>query len=256
MVDFYEFLIGGPEIQRLYDNDFDNDEDIHIFGTSKNERIYLSWFKSVLYTTPRDFCLLSTVKRLPNGSLVVCAKSIVNSECPPVNGRVRADLITSGFLLEPISDNPPRTRLSNLLLVDPAGGIPKWIINTQAASRPLIIADMANCSLEWNKNKRKGTRKNELGRLLYTTSLYQPPSKRKTSSEGKLSIENNAKKDATVVVPVKAPYTSNLYYICHGLNPYDERGALPVGSLRLKVIMAKGLKSTDLNGLSDPYLGK
>jgi len=69
--------------------------------------------------------------------------------CPVKKKVVRAETIISGYFIESIRDNPPKTLVSIISQTDIKGSIPTMIVNAVAQKAPI----------EWVNNLTKGCEK-------------------------------------------------------------------------------------------------
>ena len=86
----------------------------------------------------RDVVILMTKQKLDNGAEVLILKSVENSKAPPQTDKyVRAQIITSFFLFEPVEGG--KSQVTRALHVDPAGNIPTAVINASAKGTHAVI---------------------------------------------------------------------------------------------------------------------
>nr|CAG8596285.1 14438_t:CDS:2 [Entrophospora candida] len=88
---------------------------------------------------PRDLSLVEKIECTRNGSIYFVAKSVQTDKVPKVANRVRAYIHLNGWVLEPISINPPKTRVSYVLQTQIKGWIPVFVANKYLSKRPLIL---------------------------------------------------------------------------------------------------------------------
>jgi len=85
----------------------------------------------------RDFCVLSTSKRIGTDKIVVTAASINYPNCPDRPNYVRGELRTSGSIVEKIDNNS--VKLTYLVQVDPKGLLPTYVVNWVASEQALNV---------------------------------------------------------------------------------------------------------------------
>mmetsp|Transcript_1502 Transcript_1502/g.1700 ORF Transcript_1502/g.1700 Transcript_1502/m.1700 type:complete len:234 (+) Transcript_1502:25-726(+) len=87
----------------------------------------------------RDMCVLMSFKRTDgeNSKALCIGTSIVNPGCPEVNGIVRANILASGFVLEPLGPN--KTKVTYLIQLELGGWIPAWVTNFVGTEAPLAL---------------------------------------------------------------------------------------------------------------------
>ena len=66
------------------------------------------------------------------------ANSIENSDVPLGEGHVRADLKIGLYLFEPVAGDATRTHHQSVILIDPKGNIPAYIVNATLANRSVF----------------------------------------------------------------------------------------------------------------------
>ncbi|CAJ0825364.1 5140_t:CDS:10 [Entrophospora sp. SA101] len=88
---------------------------------------------------PRDLSLVEKIECTRNGSIYFVAKSVQTDKVPKVANRVRAYIHLNGWVLEPISINPPKTKVSYVLQTQIKGWIPVFVANKYLSKRPLIL---------------------------------------------------------------------------------------------------------------------
>ncbi|CAG8480234.1 9481_t:CDS:2, partial [Racocetra fulgida] len=86
-----------------------------------------------------DVSLVEKVEWTPNGTIYFVFTSVNTIKIPPVAGRIRSALSLSGWILEPISSNPPSTKVTYILQLHVRGWIPSVVAKKYLARRPLII---------------------------------------------------------------------------------------------------------------------
>lgn len=83
----------------------------------------------------RDFVYRGDLVRNNDATLVeVLLKSVVHPKAPVRDGIVRGELVFGKYIIEKIMDN--KTKLSVIVLADPKGAIPKWVVNLYQKSWP------------------------------------------------------------------------------------------------------------------------
>ncbi|CAG8831151.1 36220_t:CDS:2, partial [Racocetra persica] len=87
----------------------------------------------------RDVSLVEKVEWTPNGTIYFVFTSVNTIKIPPVAGRIRSALSLSGWIIEPISSNPPSTKVTYILQLHVRGWIPSVVAKKYLARRPLII---------------------------------------------------------------------------------------------------------------------
>ena len=72
-------------------------------------------------------------------NILLCGVSIVDEDLPPTKKYVRGEVMMSGYLLEPISDE--ETRITSIVFVNPKGWIPNFVVS---ASKNGEFAELMN----------------------------------------------------------------------------------------------------------------
>ncbi|CAG8441691.1 2757_t:CDS:10 [Diversispora eburnea] len=89
--------------------------------------------------TVRDLSLVEKIECTPTGTISFIATSVDNPKVPCINGRIRAEIKLHGWILEPISFSPPKTKVSYVLQAQVNGWIPAVFVKKYMARRPVII---------------------------------------------------------------------------------------------------------------------
>jgi len=93
---------------------------------------------------PRDFCLAVSHRIESDGTYLQLSRSVEDISVPLISGKVRAELLNSGFIIKPIVQVNGVTKYSckvtYVVQFDPKGLIPSYIANKVAEYQPLRIA--------------------------------------------------------------------------------------------------------------------
>ncbi|CAG8514083.1 18432_t:CDS:2 [Dentiscutata erythropus] len=88
---------------------------------------------------PRDLSLVEKIECTPTGEIYFSATSIDNPKVPHVSGKIRAEMILTGWILEPLSAAPPRTRVIYINQVNVNGWSPKFLVSTVMSRRSFVL---------------------------------------------------------------------------------------------------------------------
>ncbi len=87
--------------------------------------------------TPRDFCIASRMKRQDDGAIWFISVSVNHVRCPPVEGRLRAQLVLGGTLVTPLG--PTTCRVMHMAAVVQPEPYPEFLIERDNIRIPLHI---------------------------------------------------------------------------------------------------------------------
>jgi len=127
-----EMYVGGKDIEE-YD---------------PRTRVSHLMFSGMYGVSGRDTCVLTSYKKLSDGSIAVCAFSIVHPSCPLQKSYVRAEIFNSGFYLEPLQDEPNSCYVTYIVCWDAKGWIPKSLLSIAQTKQPMCVANMRKCLLK------------------------------------------------------------------------------------------------------------
>eukprot|EP00112_Aurelia_sp_Birch-Aquarium-sp1_P018406 Seg4388.2 transcript_id=Seg4388.2/GoldUCD/mRNA.D3Y31 product="Protein ENHANCED DISEASE RESISTANCE 2-like" protein_id=Seg4388.2/GoldUCD/D3Y31 len=101
-------------------------------------------YKPVWPTTARDFCSITATRHVKGDTYAMAVKAATHPSCPPVKGRQRAEVITGGFIIVGVTDDPPVCKVTFVTRADLKGKIPASMVNKVNEKQPLyagIIRD-------------------------------------------------------------------------------------------------------------------
>jgi len=105
---------------------------------------------------PRDFCLAVSHRIESDGTYLQLSRSIEDPSVPLISGKVRAELLTSGFIIKPLVQVNGVTKYSckvtYVVQFDPKGLIPSFLANKVAEYQPLRIAKIRSIMKRMNAN--------------------------------------------------------------------------------------------------------
>ncbi|CAG8472636.1 11472_t:CDS:10 [Dentiscutata heterogama] len=87
----------------------------------------------------KDLSLVEKIECTPTGEIYFAATSVDNPKVPHVSGRIRAEMILTGWILEPLSSAPPRTRVIYINQVNVNGWPPKFLVSTVMSRRSFVL---------------------------------------------------------------------------------------------------------------------
>jgi hypothetical protein len=130
----------------------------------KDHHIYYANFKVGPMLSDRDFVWWCLDANLPDGSYVSTGKSILTKDCPDVSGRVRGEIRASGYVVQPVKDDPKSSKVTYVVQTDPRGWLPTWIVNIVAASQaynPGIMKEKVPMFMEMMEKEAKAKQEKE-----------------------------------------------------------------------------------------------
>ena len=119
--------VGSYEVERFSEN----------FTT-----IYVAYKGSMLGATPTDFVLAQIMRRFSDGTICIIMRSIPNGDelVPEKKGFARTRMETGGWMLEKVSSDPPRTRITSIQELDYSGKANKRTLDAAKARMVSIVA--------------------------------------------------------------------------------------------------------------------
>jgi hypothetical protein len=98
-------------------------------------------YHPIFPTSGRDFVVLNSIVKRPDGSYLRSAVSVEHPDCPEVSGVVRANLLFACFLVTS-NASTGNCDVQYTLYVDLKGSIPAWIVARVATDQPLSLAGL------------------------------------------------------------------------------------------------------------------
>ncbi|XP_046847721.1 uncharacterized protein LOC124441316 [Xenia sp. Carnegie-2017] len=96
-------------------------------------------YRGIWPVSNRDFCSYSATRVLKNNIVVYFASHVKHPSCPANKKIVRGKILIGGYVMEIISENPPRIKTSYITHVDLEGSVPSRIVNKITASQPASV---------------------------------------------------------------------------------------------------------------------
>jgi hypothetical protein len=124
----------------------------------KDHHIYYANFKVGPMLSDRDFVWWCIDANLQDGTYISTGKSMLTKDCPDVPKRVRGEIRASGYVVQPVKDDPKSSRVTYVVQTDPRGWLPTWIVNIVAASQaynPGIMKEKVPMFLETFEKEAK-----------------------------------------------------------------------------------------------------
>ncbi|XP_057315186.1 uncharacterized protein LOC130656366 isoform X2 [Hydractinia symbiolongicarpus] len=192
------------EFKKEYDNLFDQGEDVELIGDGLTKIVHLQ-YQNVWPTTGRDFCSISAFRHIKDNLYGIMVKAVTHAECPPIKNKVRGEVLIGGFMVEVISSDPPRNRLTYVTRADLHGSIPQRIINRVSAEQPLFAA-----SIRKHVERRYEIQDPEESKSNWLEKLHSAPSiiekiavPMVNTATAIFKDENNSETDGSPELPVK-----------------------------------------------------
>ncbi|XP_004363580.2 hypothetical protein CAOG_03852 [Capsaspora owczarzaki ATCC 30864] len=129
-------LVSDFQRRREYDNFTTSIREVEKVGHHCSVWYFMD--ESALYfnKVTRDFCCV-TKRVQKDGKYVVASTSATHSSCPPISGRVRGEVLPSGWVVEPIGDG--RCWLTYLLALDLCGNVSSSLIKRIHQGVPMFL---------------------------------------------------------------------------------------------------------------------
>ncbi|ELR12849.1 START domain containing protein [Acanthamoeba castellanii str. Neff] len=102
----------------------------------------------ITYSAPwplnsRDVCVVMSSREYEDGTVIVIARSVADDNCPEINGTVRAELLSSGYVITPRDEGG--IHVAYILQIDFKGRIPSWITNILSMEMPKSLSRVGKC---------------------------------------------------------------------------------------------------------------
>lgn len=109
-------------------------------GPDLDEVFYVG-VKSPSGLSNRDYVKVRRFKKLEDGSYIVIERSTTHPNYPPRKNFVRAEVLLSGHLIQPVPGNPNACRVTNVSEIDLKGSIPGPVVNFLTTKAPFSWFD-------------------------------------------------------------------------------------------------------------------
>jgi len=120
------FSTEHSEVKR-YDPDTLSIKVVH--EVSSDIKIYQSTHSTPFPVTSREFLALRCRKVASDGTCYVWGASINRKDILQLSGHVRGVIAVSGWIIEPVKDDPNSSMVRRVFKVDPKGSIPTMVVN-------------------------------------------------------------------------------------------------------------------------------
>jgi hypothetical protein len=160
--DILALLLDDTRIQE-FDEIFDNFQPILRLDACTNVRRLI--FKGIWPSAPRDFVVMTTCFRRPDGSAIIASRSATNELEPPVAGFVRGFTQVTGYHVQPYetlsesecADFPGLASggcvVTGLWHSELGGTLPASLINILSVNAPLKMLHAMDCILAQPKKR-------------------------------------------------------------------------------------------------------
>jgi len=121
--------------------------DFKIIKEIEKDKMWLFYtaFKATFPVTNREFTNVRTyIEDDGSGKSLLYGFSVNYKDQPIIDGRVRAAVLIFGWIMEPIPNEPGKTKLTRIAQLDPKGNIPLFVVNLFIAKTGNIIASIKN----------------------------------------------------------------------------------------------------------------
>lgn len=96
--------------------------------------------KGIMFTSPRDFCVVSTYREEADGRFVIATRS-VDHPAGQRSGYVRATSLISGYIITPHPTNPDMCELKVIAHMDLGGNLPVMVVRYLGLSAPIKMVE-------------------------------------------------------------------------------------------------------------------
>lgn len=94
--------------------------------------------KSIMFTSARDFCVASTVRREANGRILIATRSVEHPQGHQ-KGYVRALIYISGYVVTPDPKDPNACEVAVVAHMDLGGNLPAMVVRYLGLSAPIKL---------------------------------------------------------------------------------------------------------------------
>lgn len=105
-----------------------------------NTEVRLASCKGIMFTSPRDFCVVTTYREMPDGRVVIATRS-VDHPAGRRGGYTRALMLISGYILTPHPTDPNKCELKVVAHIDLGGNLPVMVVRYLGLSAPIKMVE-------------------------------------------------------------------------------------------------------------------
>ena len=132
-------LLGQTERKAQYDSMFMRGNLVEVVDDFTS--VCYERYHPIFPTSGRDFVVLYSVAKRPDGSYLRSAVSVEHGDCPEVSGVVRGAVLFASMLVTPSPADPhQKCDVTYTVQVDLRGSIPAWIVARVASEQPQVLA--------------------------------------------------------------------------------------------------------------------
>jgi hypothetical protein len=125
----FDFLkVFDLQTQQKYDQDLLESQIIKEIVPGQISIVYAG-YRAPFGVTNREFTVVRKLIEDDNGKNVILSFSINYTDFPIKDGRVRAALLVSGWILEPLPEDSNKCMCTRIVYLDPKGSIPIFVVN-------------------------------------------------------------------------------------------------------------------------------
>jgi len=128
-----EDAIRVPENMKLIDPMCKDTKTIKTYD--RDHHVYWASFKLPPLISDRDFVWWSLDINLPDGTFITTGKSIATKDCEKTSWHVRGEIRASGYVVQPVKDDPNSSKVTYVVQTDPRGWLPTKVVNYVARSQ-------------------------------------------------------------------------------------------------------------------------
>ena len=148
-------MIGDDNYRHLYDPVYESGHFLERIA----DQTFLIYHKTkkVAIVGPRDFVLMLHFNMTAEGVIyAIVTESGLNHLVPETKSIVRGVLPMGGWKLEPLKEDPSRTRCDYIAEIDLKGNMPGWIMSMAIKDQGYQIIDLGKATEKFLKDKAAG----------------------------------------------------------------------------------------------------
>lgn len=105
-----------------------------------NTEVRLASCKGIMFTSPRDFCVVTTYREEADGRVIIATRS-VDHPAGHRSGYVRAHMLISGYIVTPHPSDPNKCELKVVAHIDLGGNLPIMVVRYLGLSAPIKMVE-------------------------------------------------------------------------------------------------------------------
>lgn len=102
--------------------------------------VRLASCKGIMFTSPRDFCVVTTYREEADGRFIIATRS-VDHPAGKRSGYTRAHMLISGYIVTPHPSDPNKCELKVIAHIDLGGNLPIMVVRYLGLSAPIKMVE-------------------------------------------------------------------------------------------------------------------